>query len=42
LFGCETWTLKKEEIRRLEAFELWSWRRIEKIKWSDRITMRRF
>jgi len=38
LFGCETWTLKKEEIRRLEAFELWSWRRMEKIKWSDRIT----
>ena len=31
LCGSETWTLRKEEIRRLSAFEMWMWRRIEKV-----------
>ena len=38
LYGCETWILRKEEIDRLNAFEMWLWRRIEKINWSDKIT----
>lgn len=38
LHGCETWTMKKEEIRRIEACEMWLWRRIGKVKWSDRKT----
>ena len=32
LYGCETWTLRKEETLRLNAFEMWLWRRMEKIK----------
>ena len=31
LYGCETWTLRKDEIRRLEAMEMWLWRRMEKL-----------
>ena len=38
LYGCETWTLRKEEIRRIEACEMWLWRRMVKVKWSDRKT----
>lgn len=38
LFGCETWTLRKEEIRRLNALEMWMWRRMEKISWTERKT----
>lgn len=38
LYGCETWTLRKEEIRRLEAVEMWLWRRMEKISYTERIT----
>ena len=38
LYGCETWTINKEEIRRLEAVEMWMWRRMEKISWSEKIT----
>jgi len=38
LYGCETWTLKKEEIRRLEATEMWMWRRMEKISWTEKIS----
>ena len=34
-YGCETWTLKKEEIQRLNALEMWIWRRMEKISWKD-------
>ena len=37
-YECETWTLKKEEVRRIEVFEMWIWRRMEKISWSDGIT----
>jgi len=35
LYAAETWTYKKEDIRRLEAFEMWVWRRKEKISWRD-------
>ena len=38
LYGSETWTLKKEDIRKLEALEMWLWRRMEKISWKDRIS----
>ena len=38
LYGSETWTLKRDDIKRLEAFEMWVWRRIEKIKWTERMT----
>jgi hypothetical protein len=38
LYGSETWTLKTEEVRRLEALEMWLWRRMEKISWTDKIT----
>lgn len=37
-YGMETWTLKKMDSRKLEAFELWMYRRILKIPWVDRIT----
>ena len=35
LYASETWTLRKEDIKRLEAFEMWIWRRIERISWMD-------
>jgi len=38
LYGSETWTLRKEDIRRLEAVEMWMWRRMEKVSWMDKIT----
>ena len=38
LYGCETWTLKKEEKDKLEALEMWLWRKLEKVDWSDRIS----
>ena len=38
LYGCETWTLRKMEIDRLRAFEMWIWRRMEKVSWEDRKT----
>ena len=38
LYGCETWTLRKEEIDRLNALEMWLWRRIEKISRVDKIS----
>jgi len=38
LYGCETWTLKKEEKDKLEALEMWLWRKLEKVNWSDRIS----
>ena len=34
--GCETWTLRKMEIDRLRAFEMWIWRRMERISWEDK------
>ena len=35
VYGSETWTLQKEDIRRLEAFEMWIWRRMMKISWTE-------
>ena len=37
LFGSETWTLRKLEQKYLESFEIWCWKRMEKIKWSERV-----
>ena len=34
-YGSETWTLRQDDIRSLEAFEMWSWRRMMKIPWTQ-------
>ena len=36
MYGCESWTIKKPECRRIDAFELWCWRRILRIPWTRR------
>ena len=36
MYGCETWTIKKAECRRLDAFELWCWRRLLRVPWTAR------
>ena len=36
MYGCERWTIKKAEHRRIDAFELWCWRRILRIPWTSR------
>ena len=36
MYGCESWTLKKAERRRINAFELWSWRRLLRVPWTAR------
>ena len=36
MYGCETWTLKKAELQRIESFELWCWRRLLKVPWTAR------
>lgn len=38
LYGAETWTMRKREKKYLESFEMWCWRRIEKVKWNERVT----
>ena len=38
LYGCETWTMKKEIVDRLNALEMWLWRRTEKVSWKDKKT----
>ena len=38
LYACETWTLKKQEERMLEAFEMWLWRRILRVSWTEHRT----
>src|SRR6478609_7206700 len=38
LYGCETWTMRKEEMDRLKAFFMWVWRKMSKVIWSDRKT----
>ena len=35
-YGCESWTIKKAEQRRIDAFELWCWRRLLKVPWAAR------
>jgi hypothetical protein len=37
LYGAENWTLWKLDHKYLESFEIWCWRRIEKISWADRV-----
>ena len=36
MYGCESWTVKKAERRRIDAFELWCWRRLLKVPWTAR------
>ena len=36
MYGCESWTVKKPEHRRIDAFELWCWRRLLRVSWSAR------
>ena len=38
LYAAETWTLRGEDVRRLESFEMWIWRKIEKVSWMERKT----
>ena len=38
LYGAESWSLRKKDVKKLEAFEMWIWRRIEKISWKDHIS----
>ena len=34
MYGCESWTVKKDECRRIDAFELWCWRRLLRVPWT--------
>ena len=36
MYGCESWTVKKAESRRVDAFELWCWRRLLRVPWTAR------
>jgi len=36
VYGCESWTIKKTECRRIDAFELWCWRRLLRVPWTAR------
>ena len=35
MYGCESWTIKKAECQRMDAFELWCWRRLLRVPWLD-------
>ena len=35
-YGCESWTIKKAECRQIDAFELWCWRRLLRVRWTAR------
>ena len=35
-YGCESWTIKKAEYQRIDAFELWCWRRLLRVPWTAR------
>jgi hypothetical protein len=37
LYGAETWTLRKVDQKYVNSFEMWRWRRIKKISWTDRV-----
>jgi hypothetical protein len=37
LYGAETWTLRAVDQKQLESFEMWCWRRMEKISWTDHV-----
>ena len=36
MYGCESWTIKKAERRRIDAFELWCWKRLLRVPWTAR------
>ena len=36
MYGCESWIVKKAECRKIDAFELWSWRRLLRVPWTAR------
>ena len=36
MYGCESWTVKKAERQRIDAFKLWYWRRLSRISWTSR------
>ena len=36
MYGCESWTIKEAEHRRIDAFELWCWRRFLRVPWTER------
>ena len=36
MYGCQSWTIKKAECRRIDAFELWCWRRLLRVPWTAR------
>ena len=36
MYGCERWTIKKAECQRIDAFELWCWRRLLRVSWTER------
>ena len=36
MYGCESWTVKKAECRKIDAFELWCWRRLSRVPWTVR------
>jgi hypothetical protein len=38
LYGAETWTLQAVDQKHLESFEMWCWRRMEKISWTDHVS----
>ena len=38
MYGCESWTTKKAECRRIDAFELWYWRRLLRVPWTPKIS----
>ena len=38
MYGCESWTIKKDEHQRIDAFELWCWRRLLRVPWTARRT----
>ena len=38
MYGCESWTIKKAECQRIDAFELWCWKRLLRVPWTSRRT----
>ena len=36
MYGCESWTIKKAECQRIDTFELWCWRRLLRVPWTER------
>ena len=41
MYGCENWTLKKAEFQRIDAFELWCWRRLLRVPWTSNQSSRK-